>query len=408
MADTEIVENADVGGGAPPPAPPINETPVDGPGSGRSELRKQLEKNAEAVRKGGEQRRPPAQRSRARQELEQLEADPAEAEPQPAEGGEPQPQSDLKPPEGWAKEAKAEWANLSPAIQTAVAKREADMAKGVEDLKKKQAEIDQALAPRLDTIRRHGHTPAQAVNQLFAWFEALSANPHQAFPALANSFKFDLRSIPGLVPQGMSQQQQQLPQQQQQQPGPQGQQQQQQPPVGDLPPALQQYFQSLEKRVQDLYMGLDQKFGQQLGQLNNSFEQQSQAKTEEILANWAKDKPHYEGVRKMMAYLIGSGAIPPLPNGTADLDKAYDAALFAVPEVRQQVLAEQQKAAEDARKVKAEAEKKLQAEQAAKARKAAGSISPSAPGNPTLPQDKRKKGKSVRESIMEAREELTE
>ena len=397
---------------AEPPVP-MNERPVDGPGSGRSVLRQQLEKNVDTVRKAETQRKPP-QRSRARQEMEAAAQEPAQGQQpaqEPAQGQEPaqepaqgqEPATELKAPEGWTKEAKAEWENLPPQVQAAVAKREVDMANGVNEIKKKYADIDGALQPRLDVIRRHGHTPAEAVNQLFAWFEAISANPQVAFPALAQSFKFDIRTIPGLA-QAMQQYQQSA----QQQPA-QGQQQQPaqgqpgQPPV-DMPPAVQQYINSLKQELQEFKQGV----GQNFQQLTNSFAQQSQAKTEEILMNWAKDKPYFEDVRRHMAHLISSGAVPPMANGNADLDKAYDMAIFAIPDVRTKILADQQKAADNARTAKAAAERAAQQEQANKARRASGgSLTPGAPGNLIAP-GKPKKGKSVRESIMEAREELSE
>jgi hypothetical protein len=261
------------------------------------------------------------------------------------------------------------------------------MAKGVDALKKTYNELDQVLQPRMDVIRRHGHTPAQAVNQLFAWFEALSANPQAAFPALAQSFKFDLKSLPGMVAQAA---------------------QAAVDPAKALPAVkpedIPPYVKTLEQQIAEIKQG----FTQQIGQLSNTFAQQTQAKTEEILANWSKDKPYFEEVRKMMAHLIQSQAVAPLPNGSADLDKAYDMALYALPEVRQKVLAEQAEKAEAARKAKLDAEKKAQQAQADKARKASGSVVGGAPGSPSTAQGKPKKSKSVRESIMEAREQLSE
>ena len=176
----------------------------------------QLEKGFEDDRKRQEPPRERAPKSRqvSRAREEGIAPDPGTADTAPVEGteGGEEPEAETKAPEGWSAEAKATWAELPPEVQAAVAKREVDTAKGVEALKAKYGELDQVLQPRMDVIRRHGHTPAQAVNQLFAWFEALSGNPLVAFPALANSFRFDLRSIPGLIQQQQAQpQQQQVP-----------------------------------------------------------------------------------------------------------------------------------------------------------------------------------------------------
>lgn len=397
-------EQVEVGTEAPAAPPlPMNERPVDGPGSGRGAIRKELEKSVESVRRSREPEPPKGKKyvSTARKEgvAETPEA-PTETEAEaeaPAEEA-AEAATEYKMPEGWAKEAKAEWQNLPPAVQAAVAKRETDMAKGVDDLKKKYSDIDRALAPRMELLRQHGKSPGEAIHNLFAWFELINANPAQGFPALANSFKFDLRTIPGIIPK-------------QQAPAPVAAAAQQAPagategqPAGEVSPAIQQYLDGLKEEL----AALKGDFTNQLGQLSTSFQAQSQAKTEEILANWAKDKPYFEEVRQTMAHLIASQAVPPLPNGAADLDKAYDMALWGLPDVRNKVLADQQKAAQDAARAKQATEKKAQQEQADKARKAqAGSVTSSAPGSPALPS-KSKKGKTVAESLREAMAELSD
>ncbi len=400
-------QNVDTGTPEPAAPPPINERPADGPGSGRGEMRKEIERSVETARKAERGRETPPKKyvSTARKAAEEAGQQPAPKEGEeaaPAEGEEAAPaEPAVAAPEGWTKEAKAEWENLPPAVQTAVAKREVDMAKGVEDLKKKYSEIDQVLQPRMEVIRRHGHTPGQAVNQLFAWFEALSGNPQVAFPALAQSFKYDLRSIPGLIPQELIQlwqEKQKAAGQPGQQPAAEAQ------PAGEIPVGVQKYIDEMRQEL----AGLKQGFTDQLGQLSTSFQQQSQAKTEEILASWSKDKPYFEEVRRTMARLIASQEVPPLPNGAADLDRAYDMALWALPEIREKLRADERQKADAELKAKQAAERKAQQDQADKARRAqAGSLSGNAPGSPTLPA-KGKKGKSVAESIRETIAELRE
>jgi len=153
---------------------------------------------------------------------------------------------------------------------------------------------------------------------------------------------------------------------------------------------------------------IKQAFAQELTGLKGTFQQQSEAKTNEILANWSKDKPHFESVRGLMAQLIQSGAVP-LKDGQVDLDGAYDMALYANPEIRAQVLAAQEAERVKQLKAKQEAAKKAQELEVAKARKAGVGLGGGAPGEPgAAPGGKKGKGKSVRESIMEAREQLTE
>lgn len=296
----------------------------------------------------------------------------------------------VEPPKALTEEAKAAWAQTPPAIQAAFLKREQDMQRGVEELKGRYAEIDRALEPHMGEIRKNGKTPAQAVQQLFAWFQAFAANPDVAFPALAKSFNYDLARLgvkadaaggaaaaAGGTPAA-------------------GQ------PAGDVPPAVQQYITKMEARLNEL----EQKSTQQYDTLASSFQRETQAKTEEVLSHWAKDKPHFEAVRGYMAQLIQSGTIP-LKDGKVDLDGAYDAAIYAMPEVRAKVLAEAESARQKAIKDKTEAERKAQQDQADRARKAGVSLTGGAPGAPGVTQPGRKgKGKSVRESIEEAREQL--
>jgi hypothetical protein len=293
------------------------------------------------------------------------------------------------------------WADLPPQVQQAVLKRETDTAKGVEALKNQYKDIDGALASRQELIRNTGHTPAQAVNQLFLWFEALTADvervkrgiPAQAFPALAQSFGLD----PRIAYAAYAQQAQPQQAQTQQRPAAQGDG-AAAPAAPEIPPQLQEWWQG---QLQQLGSVLGQRFGS----IEQQMQQQGLSKANEVLDIWSKGKPHFDEVRMTMAQLLQSGMVPALPNGNADLDKAYDMALYALPEVRAKVLADANKAAETQRKAKEAAERKAQQEQADKARRAAVALSPSAPG--AQPQPERKKGKSVRESLSEAMEELS-
>lgn len=407
--DPEIDVGQDSQVEAPPPKPvPHNERPVDGPGSGRNQIRKQLEESVRTVREAAEGEPPakPAARpkakpaaaggyqSRAAEMREGTEADPAVAgqqEPDPA-AAEPKEAA----PDAYNKELKATWAQVPEAWRQAVVKREQDVMNGVAQIRQQYAELDNVLGPRAELIKRHGHTPAQAVNQLFAWFDALGGDPDRikkgeqpiAFISLAKSFGLDK-----LIEESMKSGQ----------PAAAGQPAQGQPP-GEIPPAVQQYISGLEQKLGQFSGMLNQRFGT----LEEQLAANRMEKTTEVLSHWAKDKPHFESVKMMMAHLLESGAVPPLEGGRADLDKAYDMALYAVPEVRQQVLAEQEAARVAAEKTKREAETKLQQAQADKARRASGGLVPGAPGQglPPLPGGKPGK-KSVRESLNDAISELS-
>jgi hypothetical protein len=394
---------------APPPPPSTDRS--GGLGSGRSSLRQSLEKSFDDARKAEPKEEADerdasgrfkkghqvGERTRARAapepEDEAASEAPEAVEEQSAASETEEPEAPAEPetaaPAGWAKEAKAEWAKLPKAVQAAVSKRETDMEKGVKELKTKYEDVERAYLPYMDAIRQNGHTPAQAVEQLFGWFRALQANPDIAFPALAQSFKYDLRRVLG---------EQQPPADQ---PKANGQAAPAQP-AGEINPAVQQYINGMKAEMDQLKATVQQ----QLGGFQQNFQQQQQAKTEETLSIWAKDKPYFDEVRNLMAHLIGSGAVP-LNNGNVDLDKAYDMALYGNPEVRAKVLQEQRQKETAERKTKAEAEKKAQAEAAEKARKAAVGLPPSAPGTSSGAKKELGRGKTVAQSIRDSIEELS-
>lgn len=402
-------------GGAPPVGGqeqarpvPINERPVDGPGSGRSQIRRQLEDSIKKARdvdpdtgretpqrgKGGKPTT--GYQSRANE----MRADGNEGEPAaPADQDQPPVEPKEAVPEAYGRELRASWAQVPEAWRQAIIKREQDAANGVAQLQQRYAELDQVLAPRAEVIKKHGHTPAQAVNQLFAWFDALGQDPDRvrqgqppiAFIHLAKSFGLDK-----LIEEAMKSQQGQGTQPAQDA----GQ------PAGDIPPAVQQYITNLEGKLAQSMQLISQKFGT----LEQQQTMSQQEKTNEILAHWSQGKEHFNDVKMMMAHLLESGAVPPLEGNRADLDKAYEMAVYAIPEVRAKVLAAAEaKRIADA-KAKKDAETAAQQKEADRARRAAGGLAPGAPGEggpmSQRPGDRRK-GKSVRESLNDAINELS-
>jgi hypothetical protein len=383
--------------GAAEPAPPAGKAE-------KLSIRQSLEKGFADAKKAEpaapEPKQPKAAKKPARaademrQEAEGTTPEPAEGEAPAGEAAAPAEKPAAPAPTAWPKEAKEAWAALPEQVQKAVLKREVDTQKGVDELKNKYSEIDQAIAPHVEAIRRHGHTPAQAVNQMFAWFQALAGNPDVAFPALLRSFNFNPAK---LVPQQQAQPAAQPGSQAQPQVGADGKPVAQ--PEGIVPPAVQGYIDQMSQKLAQL----EHAFTQQIGQVQNTFQQQSEAKTQEVLMNWAKDKPHFEKVRVRMSQLIASGAVP-LKDGRVDLDGAYEQAVWSMPEVRTELQAAEKKAQADAAIAAAAKEKAAQQAAADKARKTDVSLRPSAPGQTPVPA--RKKGRTVRESIMDARDEL--
>ena len=87
------------------------------------------------------------------------------------------------PPTAWAGPAKQKWSELPPGVRAAVAKREDDVARGVQQLQQKYANIDAAIAPYMNAIRAHGHADAgAAIKTLFSWHDHIQKNPSRASP----------------------------------------------------------------------------------------------------------------------------------------------------------------------------------------------------------------------------------
>ena len=94
--------------------------------------------------------------------------------------------------------------------------------------------------------------------------------------------------------------------------------------------------------------------------------------------------------------------IPPLEDGSADLDTAYERALYYNPEIREKVLIDRRKAALEKKRLAAEKEQKAQQQAADKARRTGAGLGPSAPGVTLAGEQKKPGKKSVRESIADA------
>lgn len=271
-------------------------------------------------------------------------------------------------PQAWKAEEKAIWDSIPEAARAAINRREVDTAKGVQELRTRYQDIDAAVAPYAAVMKQNGVSPAQAITKMFQWnMELAGPNKAAAFKQLAQNFGIDpatLATAPAPGAQGAN---------------------------PTIPDNLQPVISNLEARLR--------------GFESSVAAQQSMA-AQQTWANWSKDKPHVEQVRALMANLVNSdlalvqGGHPQVSNtikdGTIDMDAAYQAAIYAHPEVRQLVLKEEQK--------KRDAEAKAAAN---KARNAGGSLRSGAPaGSYSNGRDNSARVESPRESIQRALSEL--
>lgn len=286
-------------------------------------------------------------------------------------------------PVSWSKEAKDTWANLSPATQSAIQKREKEFSDGIKqysDKAKKYDEFEAIVAPHRQEIAKYGRTESQFFSALLERFNSIS-HPDlnyraAAFKALAQDFGVDVSQFAGTT------------QQQNDQGG-----KQEITEYASVDPAFLERFNNLEQQHQ---------------QFVQNQTQQTQQSTILYMQQWAKDKPYFEKVRQVMGSLLQSGTIP-LKNGNLDLDTAYDKAIRLDDEIWKEIQAKEAKDAEDKRR--AEAKKKADAIQKAKA--ASVSIKSGAPsgGNGKSLNGSRSnngKSQSIRESIMSAVKEVSD
>lgn len=283
----------------------------------------------------------------------------------------------LAPPPGWTKEGKAIWEKLPPEAQTSVLKREKEFSDGVAGYAQKARaydELDQVIAPRRQQITQFGVTPAQTIDRLFQWMEALS-NPNagvksNAFKALASSFGVDVAQLISNAENSQT--------------------------TDDAGRPLNQSHPQIDQ--------LSQYVSAEIGTLKQQLATQREETAGKVITNWASDKTHFPQVRDIMHHLLATGIVP-LKNGEVDLDTAYAQAIKLHPEVSAEIEREaSEKAAKDAAE-KSKKEAQLSAARAAKAKQAGSGLKPAAPSLTTSkpggkPNGIGTKKPSVRDSLM--------
>jgi hypothetical protein len=225
----------------------------------------------------------------------------------------------IAPPNGWSAEAKAKWHELPPEIMAAVQKREQDIGKFTSTRDEHASfgkEIYQTVQPYMPLIQAEGGTPARAIQALLNTAYVLrTGTPEQKKQLLlvtARNYGIDLSGQPTGQPTGQPDE-----------------------------------FSALRSEVQELRSALAQR--------ESAIEQQLQTEVQTEVDAFAADPkhPHYAEVKANMAALLSAGA-------AKDLQDAYDQAVWARPDIRATLLA-QQRAEEEQKRV---AEAKARAEAA--------------------------------------------
>ena len=257
---------------------------------------------------------------------------------QTAETTQEQAKPAIDAPVSWAAEQKAKWASVSPDLQAYIAQRDKESHEAIsragQQIKAFEP-IGKVIEQFAHVFQKNGLQPHDGIARMMAVNEMLETNPRNAIEQIAKAYGVNL---------GTTDEQNASPE---------------------------------NPRIAELEARLARQESHLTAQMRQKQEADDAALAREI-ADFAKDKPHFESVRKVMAGLMTSGA-------AETMQEAYDRAVYADPTIRQSILADQQKANEDKRKTE-------EAERVKAAKKAAGvnvKSSPAHHGPRTLDDDLR-------------------
>lgn len=229
-------------------------------------------------------------------------------------------------PVSWSAEQKAKWATLPPDTREYIAQRDKESHEAIsragQQIKAFEP-IRNVIEQFAPTFQKNGLQPHEGIARMMAVNEMLETNPRAAIAEIAKAYGVNLQ---GETTQEASPENARVAE--------------------------------LEAKLAKVESHLTAQQRQQMQAENNALARE--------IADFAKDKPHFESVRKVMAGLMQSGA-------AETMQDAYDKAIYADPTIRQSLQVDAQKAAEEARK--AEEAKRVSA-----AKKAAGVNVKSSPG----------------------------
>lgn len=268
---------------------------------------------------------------------------PPTEEPETAKPAEKEPQSEAIPiPPSLSAAVKAQWADLPADVRKDFAKLEGTVQNAKAEWGKKGERLnryEEILGPRREKWNLSGLDEFSGIQALLAAQDYLERDPVGGLNHIARSYGVDLRSLAGQATQ--------------QQPGAEGLQ------APTAMPELQSVLQPLVQQVQTLQ--------QQLQQSQQQTEQQKLSEAQATVQSFAA-KPenlYFENVRPVVAKLLEQGL-------ATTLEDAYQQAIWASPEIRPLLVAEQAKASATASQAKVQEQAARSKAQAAQ--RSAGSI----------------------------------
>jgi hypothetical protein len=238
----------------------------------------------------------------------------------------------LQPPAGWTAAEKAEWLKLSPVVQAAVSRREAEASQGGKQWSEQRQRYEAVLAPVAAAARANGLTTEDGLNRLLSAQNFLERDPVNAIKTLARSYGVDLAQLAG------------------------------QPAAEGSAPVQPDIAAIVHQQVATALAPIQQRF--------QSEDDQRQQSTLSLIEQFASDQAHehFDLLQPMMLAMLPN-VRQDMPNASPQewLKEAYDRAAYANPATRASLLAGQEAAAEAKRIADAKA-------RAEKARKAGSSV----------------------------------
>ena len=227
--------------------------------------------------------------------------------------------SSTEPPHSWSAEAKALWATVPPAAQAIIAKREAEAHQAItragEQIKAFEP-IRNVVEQFSGTFERNGLAPHEGIARVMAVEQWLGREPKAAIAEIAKAYGVDLKTLTGEQAATAAE-------------GTQG--------AGEEPA----YVSTLKRELAETKEVLNRVTSHLTEQQRSQLQSEQSALARQI-ADFAKDKPHFEAVRKHMAGLMQTGA-------AETLDDAYEMAIHAVPDIRKRIQEDQRKQDEEKR-----------------------------------------------------------
>jgi hypothetical protein len=241
-------------------------------------------------------------------------------------------------PVSWSAAEKAHWKTLPPGVQQAIARREAEFSAGIEQKTQGYAQLETVIGPRRQALQATYGSEANALNVLFKLSDFADAKPIEFAAQFLRQRGIDPKTVFAGAPAGDGG----APQ----------------PGQGDTPSpapdaAIDARLREMEGRFERRYVEM----------VNAPVIAKAQTDLQKFESEAATKYPHYTNpqIKSGMAQLLKS--LPPDQDMT--YEQAYDRVVWSFPEIRQQLIDAETKAA-------IEKQSKESADAARRARSTAG------------------------------------